>query len=83
MCETLILDVMVPEAHQNDCSYVRELSGLTFDSLRKNLAWWAITWRTSRNHKTVNIGGWALARRWALAQDNMVPPKTGSETIHQ
>ena len=29
MCETLMLDVMVPEAHQNDCSYVRELSGLT------------------------------------------------------
>ena len=38
MCETLMLDVMVPEAHQNDRSYVRELSGHTFDSLCKNLA---------------------------------------------
>ena len=51
-----------PEAHQNDRSSVRELSGLTFDSLRKNLAWWAVTRRTSKNHKTVKIGGWALAR---------------------
>ena len=24
------------------------------------------------NHRTVKIEGWALARRWALAQDNMV-----------
>ena len=24
------------------------------------------------NHKTVKIGGWALARGWALAWDNMV-----------
>ena len=52
----------MPEAHQNDRSYVCELSGLTFDSLRQNLAWWAVTRRTSKNHKTVKIGGWALAR---------------------
>ena len=39
-----------PEAYQNDRSYVRELSGLTFDSLRKNLAWWAVTWRTSKEN---------------------------------
>ena len=75
MCETLMPDVMVPEAHQNDCRYVRELSGLTFDSLRKNLAWWAVTRRTSKNHKTVKIGGWALAR------DNMVYVKYSLDTI--
>ena len=28
VCETLMPDVVVPEAHQNDCSYVRELSDL-------------------------------------------------------
>ena len=62
-------DVVVPEAHQNDRSYVRELSGPTLDLLRKNLAWWVVTWRTSKNHKTVKIGGWALAQGWALAWD--------------
>ena len=30
--------------------------------LRENLAWWAATQRTLKNHKTVKIGGWALAR---------------------
>ena len=33
-------------------------SRATFGSLRKNLAWWAVIWRTSKNHKTVKIGGW-------------------------
>ena len=33
MCETLMSDVMVPQAYQNNCSYVHELSGSTFDSL--------------------------------------------------
>ena len=32
--------------HQNNRNYVHELNGLTFDSLRKNLAWWAVTRRT-------------------------------------
>ena len=38
-------------------------------SLRKNLAWWAVTQGTLKNHKT---GGWALMRVWALARDNTV-----------
>ena len=42
------------------------------DSLRENLAWWAVTQRTLKNHKTVKIGRWALARVWAFAQDNTV-----------
>ena len=37
-------------------SQLCELSGSTFGSLRKNLAWWAVTRRTSKNHKN---GGWA------------------------
>ena len=42
MCEPLMPDVVAPEAHQNDRSYVRELSGPT-DPLRKNLARCAVT----------------------------------------
>ena len=30
------------------------------------------TWKTSKNHKTVKIGGWAFAWEWALAWDNTV-----------
>ena len=67
-----MLDVAAPEAHQNDSSYVSELSGPTFNPLHKNLAGWAVTRRTSRNHKTVKIGGWVLASRWALTRDNTV-----------
>ena len=36
--KTLMPDVVVPEAHQNNCSYVHELKEPTFNSLRKNLA---------------------------------------------
>ena len=39
--------------------YICELSGPTFHSPRKNLAWWAVTQRISKNHKTVIIGGGA------------------------
>ena len=35
---------------------------LSTNSIRKTLARWAVTRRTSKNHKTVKIGGWALAR---------------------
>ena len=72
VCEPLMPDVVAPEAHQYDCSYVREFSGPTFDSLHKNLAWWLVTQRTSKNHKTVKIGWWALVQRWVLAWNNTV-----------
>ena len=35
--KTLLLDVMALKAHQNDCSYVHEVSGSTFKFA--NLAW--------------------------------------------
>ena len=38
MCETLLPNVVAPETHQNDCSYVHQLSGPTFGSLHKNFA---------------------------------------------
>ena len=61
VCKTL-----APEVHQNGCSYVCELSGLTFDSLHKDLSMVGCYTDNPKNHKTVKIGGWTLA--W----DNMV-----------
>lgn len=58
VCETLLLDVVAPEEHQN------ELSRPTFGSLRKNFARWAITWKTSKKIKIKKL------REWALARDN-------------
>ena len=43
-----------------------------------NLAWWAVTQRTLKNHKTQNWGR-ALARVWALAWDNTVSACANSE----
>ena len=40
VCE---MDVGALEAHQNDGSYVRQLSGLCFESLHTNLTWWVAT----------------------------------------
>ena len=31
----------------------------------KNFSWWVVTWRSLQNHRTVQIGGWALAWKWA------------------
>ena len=61
VCKPLMPDVVAPKAHQNNRSYVSS-ADLPSDSLRKILACRAVTQRTSKNHKTVKIGGWALAR---------------------
>ena len=54
----LRLDVVALEVHQNYCSCVCELSRPTFDSLRKNLAWWVVTQKEDlKNHRTVKIWG--------------------------
>jgi len=45
-----------------------ELSRPTFGFTTQKLAWWAVTRRTLKNHKTVKSGGWVLAREWALAR---------------
>ena len=57
VCVTLMAVARAPEAHQNDRSYVCELRGLTFNPLRKKFAWWAVTRRTSKKHKAVEIEG--------------------------
>ena len=59
VCEALLPDVMVPETHQNDCSYVCELSGPSFNSLHKNLAWWVVKWRTSKKN-TRKCQNWGM-----------------------
>ena len=71
VCEPLTPDAMASKVHQNNRGYVSSVD-LPSDSLRKNLAWWVVTRRTSKNHKTVKIGRWALSQIWALVQDNSV-----------
>ena len=66
VCETLMSDVVMPEAHQKDRSYVSELSGPTFDPLRIKLQ------HGGRLHEGPQNWEWALARGWALAPDNTV-----------
>ena len=55
VCGTLLPGVVAPDTHQNDCSYVRELSGPTFDYLYKNLAWCAVTWSTSKKTNNTKL----------------------------
>ena len=71
VCEPLMPDVMALKAHQNNRSYVSS-EDLPSDSLRKILAWLAVTRRTWKNHKTVKIWGRALAWVWVLTRDNTV-----------
>ena len=61
VCETLRPDVVAPEAHQNYRSYVRELSGPTFDSTTQEFSMVGGYTEDFKSHKTV---------RWALARDN-------------
>ena len=64
--ETLLPDVMAPGACQNDCRYVRELSGLILGSVCKNLAWWAVTQRTSKTKELSKLKGGHLHRNGHL-----------------
>ena len=57
VCKPLMPDVLS----------LRDLCRFGFTT--QNLAWWAVTQRTLKNHKTVKIGEWVLAR------DNTVLPK--------
>ena len=54
--ELLMPNVVLPKVHQNDCSYVSS-ADVPLDSLHKNLAWWAVTRRTLKNHKLSKLGG--------------------------
>ena len=71
VCKPLMPYVVASKVHQNNHSYVSS-ADLPLDSLCKILGTWTVTRKTSKNHKTVKIGGWALAQISALAQDNSV-----------
>ena len=81
VCEPLMPNVVSPKVHQKNCSYVSS-ADVPSDSLRKNLAWWAVTRRTLQNYKTVKIGGWALARVWVLVRDNTVLEKVYTQWLY-
>ena len=49
-------DVVSPKLHQNNCSS----ADLPSDSLRENLAWWAVTRRTLQTTKPSKLGGGRL-----------------------
>ena len=59
-------DVMASKAQSLLC----ELSGSTFGFSTQEFSMVGGYTETSKKHKTVKIGGWALAWVWALARDN-------------
>ena len=60
VCEPLMPDVVAPEVQQNDRSYIRELSGPTFDPLHKNFARWAVTRSTEYLKKSQDCQNWGV-----------------------
>ena len=65
VCEPLRPDVVVPKAHENNCSYVSS-ADLPSNSLRKNLAWWSVTQRTLKSHIMSKLVGGYLCRYGCL-----------------
>ena len=71
--QALLPGIVAPEIHRNDHSYsLCELKLWTFKSSHKNFAWWTVTRRSLKKHRTVKIEGWALAQRWVLARDDTI-----------
>ena len=62
VCEPLKPDVV---ASKVQCSYVSS-ADLPTNSIRKNLAWWAVTQRTSKTTKLSKLGGGRLLRHGHL-----------------
>ena len=60
VCEPLMPDVVALEVQQNDRSYIRELSGPTFDPLHKNFARWAVTRSTEYLKKSQDCLNWGV-----------------------
>lgn len=57
-CETLLPDVVAPKAHQNDRSYVCELSGLTLAHYARILHGGWLTQRASK--KPTKLSNWGV-----------------------
>ena len=55
MCEPVMPDVVSPEVHQNNWSYVTPVD-LPSDSLCENLAWWPVTRRALKTTKLSKLG---------------------------
>ena len=66
VCELLLTDVVVPEVHQNDCSYIRELGNLLSIHHIKNFTWLAATWRTSKNTELSKLGVAVIQMGWGM-----------------
>ena len=81
VCETLLLDVVAPEAYQNGCSYIHELSGPKFDSLCINLAWLAVTQRTSKKKKQEHVRGSQAAGTKVSSHKNKLVSITTQEKL--
>ena len=64
-------DVVVPIPHQNDCSYVRELSSNMNCELLSHFHGGLLHGGPRKTTRTVKIGG-VLALGWAHTRDNMV-----------
>ena len=58
VCKPLMADVVVSKVHQNNHSQMSSADlPVPSDSLCKNLAWWAVTRKTLKNHRTVTCSG--------------------------
>ena len=73
MREPSLPNVVTPTTHQNAPRYMyvgsttmHRSCETDLQSPHKNFAWWTVTQRTSQNHRTVKVGGWAFAQKWAL-----------------
>ena len=82
VCKTLMPDVVVPEAHQNDHSYVRELSGPTFDSLCSSLTWWAVIYTEDLKKKNNTILTQMAPHIWYMACNAMIMQSVVSQCMY-
>ena len=73
MYETLMPNVMVPEAHQNNrsCVFVSSVD-FRFTTQEFSIVGGYMEDLKKKQHKTVKIWGWVLVPWWALAWDNRV-----------
>ena len=68
MCKPLMPDVVASKAQSQLC----KLGGSTYGFNMQEFSMVGGYTDNLENNKTVKIRGWALARVWALAWDNMV-----------
>ena len=76
VCEPSMPDYMASKAQSQLC----ELSGSTFRFNMQEFSMVGGYTESLKNHKTVKIGGWALARVWALAWDKQYLQRNASLT---